>query len=164
MPTNREYAVNLLKWVRGVSEGMLKEWPVEKYCHQTSPADNHPVWVLGHIASTDVWIASLFGAPGVTVPESYGKLFGQGAKPTANLSDYPPVAEVRGHFDRTREALLAFVGKMTDAQLTAPLAEKTGNFATDGLDALLKVSWHEGWHFGQVATLRKSLGLPLIMG
>lgn len=161
---NRQQIINFLNWVRGTSISLLKDWPADKFCHQIQPSDNHPVWVMGHLASTDAWIGKEFGIPGTGVPETYAKLFGGGSKPTSNAADYPPAAEVRKSFDQTRAAMLAWLEKAPDAVLNASIKEKTGGFADDGWDAVLKLAWHEGLHFGQVATIRKGMGLPPVMG
>lgn len=162
--TPRQHAVSLLKFTRKISTDLLKGIPDDKYAMQRSPADNHPAWVLAHLAMTDGWIAGLLNVPGVKIPDGWDKLCGQGSKPTGDLKKYPAPAELRKVFDSTRAALLNFLESCPDSALQGDLKEKTGGFATDPIDALFKISWHEGWHFGQVATLRKDLGLPLVMG
>lgn len=156
--------MSFLRWTRGVSESMLREWPVDRYTFQRTPEDNHPLWVMGHLAVTDVWTAGVLGATGVTVPESFRTLFGQGTSPSADASAYPPVPEVRRVFDETHTALVGWLAGASDDVLMKPLVEKSGGFAADGYDAVAKHAWHEAWHFGQVATLRKALGLPKVIG
>lgn len=162
--TPRQYAESILRFTRSISDGFLKGWPEDKLAFQNCAADNHPIWVVGHIACTDAWIASAVGISGITAPESYAKLFGQGSKPSSNAADYPPYAELLALYTQNREKLLAWLDSASDDQLTRSLKESTSGFANDVIDALLKSAWHEGWHFGQVATLRKSLGLPPVMG
>lgn len=159
---SRELAVSQLEFARSVSQMILNGFGEEQLCHQRSACDNHPLWVMGHIACTDVWMAGVMGAPGVTVPEAYSKLFGMGSKPCSNPKEYPPAAEVRKYFDDTRAALLAWYRAATPEQLALPLKEKTGGFAENPIDAAFKNAWHEGWHFGQAATVRKDLGLPSV--
>lgn len=164
MSTAREQAVSLLQWVRGVSNGMLKDWPKDKWTYQSSPKENHALWAMGHLAQTDAWIAGVLGIPGVDMKEAWSPLFGQKSSPSTDAAKYPNADEVKAWFDANREKLLAGVAKLSDAQLGASLKEKTGGFANDGFDALLKTAWHEGWHMGPVATARKTLALPSIMG
>jgi hypothetical protein len=159
----RDQAVALLTWVRTVSNKLIGDWPADKTCHQNCPADNHPTWVLGHLASTDAWLGSELGFK-ASVPANYKEFFGGGSKPNPDPSKYPPFAEVKKHFDGTRAALIQWLKTAPDAALTKDLKEKTGGFTTDPIDAMHKVAWHEGLHMGQVATLRKSLGLPSVMG
>lgn len=160
----RQHALSLLQFTRKISNDMLNGIPEEKFTFQPCPTDNHVLWVLGHLASTDVWIAGVVGASGVTVPESYKKAFGSGSKPVSSTREYPPVAEVRKLFDGNRAALAKWYEGAPEASLTIPLKDKTGGFAEDPIDAALKLAWHEGWHFGQVASVRKAMGLPPVMG
>jgi hypothetical protein len=39
----------------------------------------------------------------------------------------------------------------------------TGGMATQRLDVISRVAWHDGWHLGQIAALRRTLGLPSAM-
>jgi hypothetical protein len=160
----RQHAVSLLRFVRSISDGILKGFPDDKLTYQTSPADNHVLWTLGHLASTDVWIAGAVGAQGAAFPETYQPLFGQGSKPVSDPKKYPPLTELRTSFDDNRAAVLAWLESAPDSTLSVNLKDKTGGFASDPIDAALKLAWHEGWHMGQVATLRKALGLPPVMG
>ena len=72
---------------------------------------------------------------------------------------YPAFEEVRGYFNGARSAVRHWLDSATPKDLATSLKEATGGFANDPVDAMLKVCWHEGWHLGQVATLRKHLGL-----
>lgn len=152
--------VGQARFVRTMSHAVLKGWPADKWAFQRTPADNHPLWVMGHIAGTDMWLAGAIGIPGVSVPESDAKLFGMGTKPTSNAADYPSPDALLAQMDRCRDAMLAWYEQATPAQLAASLKEKSGGFLEDAYQALSLANWHEGWHFGQVATLRKELGLP----
>lgn len=162
--TPRQHAASLLKFTRAISMGILKDYPEDKYTFQTSPADNHAMWSMMHTAMTDAWIGGVVGIPGVSNPQGWDKLAGGGSKPVNDAKKYPSLAEVKKVFEGNRAAVLAWLEKASDKELTASLKEKTGGFAEDVLDGMFKLSWHEGWHFGQVATLRKALGLPPTMG
>lgn len=153
----REHAISMLEFARWYSDNLLKGFPEEKFTHQPSPSDNHVLWVMGHLAGTDAWIAGVVGAK-VDVPKNIQEAFGMGStpKPLGN----PPTAEVIKSFRDSRAALLAWLKSAPESALTMNLSEKTGGFATDVIDAMLKIAWHEGFHFGQVANIRKSLGLP----
>jgi len=162
--STRQHAIDLLKFVRGVTLGVMKDWPSDKLAFQTSPADNHPLWVMGHLANTDAWFAGVLGAPEIALPARYMALFDMGSKPAPDAGAYPPAEELRREFERSRKVILGWAESAPDAAFKADLKEKTGGFASDPLDALFKVAWHEGWHGGQVATLRKALGLPSFIG
>lgn len=164
MTTPRQHAINVLKFARKVSTDILKGYPEDKYTWQCSPHDNHATWVLMHAAMTDAWYAGLVGAKGASIPDGWDKLVGSGSKPVNDPKKYPPVSEIKKLFDANRAVVLNWLEGANDKDLATPLAEKTGGFMLDPIDGALKLAWHEGWHFGQVATCRKGLGLPPAMG
>src|ERR1041385_3775686 len=113
----RQHAVSLLKFTRKISLDLLNGIPDDKYAHQRTPADNHPAWVLAHLAMTDGWIGGLLNIPGITIPDGWDKLAGQGSKPAPNLKQYPAPAELRKVFDSTRAAVLNFLESCPDSAL-----------------------------------------------
>jgi hypothetical protein len=154
----------MLQFARHVSNDMIKGFPEDKRTFQACPTDNHLTWVLGHVASTEAWLGRTMNIPGTAVPETYGKLFGGGSKPLPDPKAYPTLAEIRKVFDEGRAATIKWLQSAPDAALAVSLKDATGGFANDPVDAALKMAWHEGWHFGQVANCRKALGLPNAMG
>jgi hypothetical protein len=110
------------------------------------------------MSMTDAWILKTVGAQCPATPDGWDKLFGSGSKPVNDPKTYPSIAELKKQFDATRAALLNWLEAAPEKDLAVPLKEKTGGFALDPVDAAFKVAWHEGWHFGQVATLRKGAG------
>lgn len=158
----RQHAVTVLEFARKVSNDILKGIPDDKLTFQSCPTDNHALWVMGHLAGTDAWMINTLNIPKVNVPEAVIKAFGSGTKPS--VKGNPPAAEVRRAFNEARTALIGWLREAPDSALTVDLKEKTGGFASDPIDAMFKVAWHEGWHMGQVANVRKALGLPNVVG
>jgi hypothetical protein len=99
--------------------------------------------------------------PGVNVPENVLKAFGMGSKPSQTGN--PSAAEVKATFESSRSAMIAWLKEAPDSALAGDISEKTGKFASDPLDMIIKIAWHEGLHAGQVANIRKALGLPSSM-
>lgn len=158
----RQHAVALLEFARKVSNDMLKDIPEDKLTFQSCPTDNHALWVMGHLAGTDAWMGSTLNIPGIKVPQSVIEAFRSGTKPSAKGN--PPIADVRKAFHESHAALVAWLREAPESALAVDLKAKTGGFATDTIDAMLKLAWHEGWHMGQVAGVRKALGLPNVAG
>jgi hypothetical protein len=158
----RQHAVALLEFTRKTSNDLVKGIPDDKLTFQPSPTDNHALWVMGHLAGTDAWMAGILNIPNMNVPESVLKTFAYGTKPTA--SGNPSATDTRKAFDSSRAALMSWLREAPESAITMDLKEKSGGFATDTIDAMLKLAWHEGWHMGQVASVRKALGLPNVFG
>ncbi len=163
--SNKQYSVELLKFVRGVTTSMLKNFPDDKVAFQPAPTDNHLLWILGHLAHTTDWFASLLdGKDAGGTPKTYGALFDSKSKPKADRKAYPPLSELRKEFERSFNRLVAAVEASSDADLAKPAPGDTGGFVSTRLDAVMKCVWHEGWHTGQLGSLRRALGLPPAMG
>jgi len=158
------HSIELLKFTRSITDGLLKDFPAGKWTHQPAPTDNHALWTLGHLASTDAWFCGVVGATGASMPEGSDKLFGMGSKPVNDPAAYPKPEALLQLMRDNRAALLAWLEKATPAQLAQSTKEQTGGFMSDALDGAYKIAWHEGWHGGQLAGIRKAIGLPNLMG
>lgn len=155
----KEHAIAVLNFARGQTDQLLEDIPEDQFLHQPVEGGNHALWVMGHLAVSDEFLAGLYDGGAARLPETYDKLFGMGSKPTNDAAAYPPVAEVRQHLAATRRRVLAAVQAANDATLNSPLPDDIEGFASDRLAALFNIAWHEGLHAGQITTVRKSLGI-----
>ncbi|MDX2132841.1 MAG: DinB family protein [Planctomycetota bacterium] len=126
---------------------------------QPMPTSNHALWNLGHLAISNLWFASLIDGRPVGTTDAHEQMFGSKSKPVNDPNAYPPYAEVKGLYDQAARRLREAVRAESPAGLLAPCETDSHGFCTDKLDAVLKAAWHEGWHLGQIAELRKALGL-----
>ena len=138
---------------------MLADFPADRYTAQLPGAPNHALWTVGHLATGYLWFGGAAGLAMPALPDSYDGLFGYGSSPVADPLKYPAMAEVRSYADKAFAAMALGANRLTDAELAAPPAVDTGGFVSDRLAAIEKAAWHEGWHAGQIAMLRRALGL-----
>jgi hypothetical protein len=155
--------VELMNWTHALTTMLLADWPHDKLTHQSSQYDNHALWTMGHLSTTYSWLASLLDGHMTPLPESYNTLFGMGSKPGADASIYPPMGEVRHNFDSTYQRFIDLASKINPADAHKPTVANSHGFAKDRVDVLVKAAWHEGWHSGQLSTLRRCLGLKGVM-
>ncbi len=165
---NRAEAQKLLDWIHAFTNKMIDTWPADKATFQSAPTDNHLLWTVGHLATTYTWLTGLLTGTmgtgdGGPLPASYNDLFGYKSAPKPGAADYPPLAEVRRHMDAAYGQFVAALRGLTEADLAKPCAMDAMGFASTRLDAVLKGCWHDGWHQGQLSTLRRALGLPGVM-
>lgn len=157
--TDTSRAVALARFSHAVAAKAFADFPESKALHQPSPTDNHMLWQMGHLAVNYDWFASAIdGKPGAVSRADYAR-FGMGSKPVADAAAYPSLAEVRQLFDSTWQRFIAAAESLSDADAGKPACVESGGFLADRLDAVNKAAWHDGWHAGQVAGLRKALGL-----
>ena len=168
-PVERSYALGarasaFARFACRMVADMAAGIPDEKSCEQLAGAANHKLWTLGHMAQSNQWFASLIDGQPITFPAEWDRLFGMGSKPTDDEAGYPPIADVRAAYEASIDRLCAAIESLDDREIVAGPAGDGANFVHDKLDSALKGAWHAGWHLGQLAGLRKGLGLPTLMG
>jgi hypothetical protein len=152
-----------LDFARRQTLRLVQDIPSDKLTWQPLPEANHALWVLGHLAWTeDSILVELAGRTSV-LGESWKKHFGAGSKPSGNRSAYPPVEQIKAGLDRSRKALLEWLGSMDERKLASPLPSGWDMFAPTFGDLPGSLAWHEGLHAGQVSVVRRGLGLPPTM-
>ena len=162
--TAKNYALYTLGHSRDNTVSLLAEIPEDKLLHQPFEGANHALWVMGHLAVTDDWLAGVYDGGGKTLPEQYERLFGMGSKPVNDSGAYPPAAKVRQSFDAACRRLQGAIAGASEAGLAEPLPKELEGFAPDKLAMALKLAWHEGLHAGQLTVIRKSLGIAPMFG
>lgn len=153
-------AMGLLNWTHRMTQTQLKDWPADKWCAQFAGHANHALWTVGHLCTAYAWWTGLLGGKPHPLPEAYAKHFGYRSQPHGDASAYPAPAEVLENLEASFRAVSAAAAALSPADAEAPTAADSSGMAKDRLEALLLLSWHEGWHQGQLSLLRKALGLP----
>jgi hypothetical protein len=147
--SQRQRPIDALKFAHYMTLSLLKDFPEDKVCHQPCPTDNHLVWSVGHLAATYAWMLSLLGRP-ASVPESY--------------TSYPSLSVAREVMESEYQTFLNAIAELPETQLSQPLAKDAGAFAKDAIELVDRAAWHEGWHSGQISSVRRALGLKGVMG
>jgi uncharacterized damage-inducible protein DinB len=124
------------------------------------PGDANPIcWIVGHLTVYRNGLAKALGT-GEDLP--WARFFEMKSQPDQSAGG-PSLAEIRAALQGVSERLAARFEQLTDAELSAvaprrvPIADRT----VRGLIAFL--AYHESYHVGQVAYLRKWLGYPGIV-
>lgn len=158
-------AIADLNWSHDTLAKLIKDWPGDRWTFQNAHTDGHALWILGHFAGTYAWCIHLItGEPFTSeVPAHFNTLFGYGSRPTNDPAAYPPASEVHAVYSRAWSLLIDTLSKLTDADLEKPCAGDAHGMANNVHDVVRLICWHEGWHQGQLSSLRKALGLPGIM-
>ena len=121
---------------------------------------NHPVWIIGHLATAIDMAGTLLGQPKAT-PESWEALFGNNSKPVADASKYPSLAELSAKYATIHVAVGKAFESASDATLATPTPEQWRKFVPTIGDALMFLMLnHEQFHLGQYSAWRRVIGLP----
>ncbi len=154
-------AVEMLEWTHALTARLVSGFPPDKLTYQSHPTENHLLWQVGHLATGYSWFASMLDGGSGSLGESFDKLFGYQSKPVPDAAEYPPLSDVQRVQDEQYARLLAAAKKVKDSDAAGTM--ESGGFAKNKIDLIGKVSWHEGWHQGQISSLRRALGLPSVM-
>jgi len=138
------------KALEGLSEDELRR----------HPRDANPMgWVVGHIVHYRNQMAKAIGG-GLDLP--WASAFEQHSQPDEGQA-FPVIADLKAALQATSADLKARLAQLTDAELSAPaprpfpIPDKTMR----GMVAFLV--YHEAYHVGQVAYVKKWLGHPGIV-
>ena len=128
-----------------------------------APTANHIAWQLGHLISSEIHFGKQ--VPNATYPVLAAG-FEEQHKPPAAAVDPPKgfktKAEYLDLFGKVREATLANVARLSDADLDKPTTGTMAKFAPTIGALLLMTSNHTLMHTGQFTVVRRKLGKPIL--
>lgn len=161
-----EFIVHLLKDTRKHTLAQVEGLTDEEMMFQPGPETNHPLWLLGHIVTSENGLILRWCAGQSAMPEEYAKLFFMGTKPQSDLSIYPKKDEVLEVLADVHTNSIEVVETLTPEQLDerpegyeemAPGAQQL--FWSKGA-CIWHHAMHEAAHAGQITLLRRLLGKP----
>jgi uncharacterized damage-inducible protein DinB len=121
---------------------------------------NPLIWVAGHAMTARGSLAKIVGE---RVENQWSDLFARGAAVDSN-DIYPEVTEIISLWDTVTEKLMSGLEQLSDDELAqpAPFPIPTGDNTKRG--AIVFLNYHETYHIGQMAYLRKWLGYSQLVG
>lgn len=161
--TMRDQAIANLNWTHGSMQALMKDWPADKLTWQPTGHENHLLWTIGHLATFYSWAHSLLAGKPLELPDGFAKKFGYRSTPVRDERAYPSLDDVLRVHDRAYGALITAAERLKAGDVLSPPAADAHGTADTRLDAIHRSAWHEGWHQGQIAALRRALGLSGIM-
>jgi hypothetical protein len=124
-----------------------------------SDTTNPPLWIAGHLASVRFGIAGMLG---LRRENPLGKTFVRGS--VVDVSALPDVETIRGAWTEGSALLRQGLEEATAEQLAQPSPRKFPIDDASLRGALTFLSWHEGYHLGQMSLLRRWHGLSGLAG
>lgn len=156
----RDRALAAITFSRSCTRDLLHGISEEQSVHRRADGEPHAMWIVGHLAVSDEWIEGMIAPFESRLPPIYKALFGHRTNASSDATVYPPFEEAVRHCEAARRSLIQTVRRASETELLRPLGDAGVGLATDPLDAVNKIAWHEGWHGGQLSRIRRSLGLP----
>ena len=137
--------------ITGLSDEELRRFPT---------GDANPmIWLAGHVAASRQMLATMLdGEP----PVGWATVFGQKSQPSGDAA-YPSASDIHQALKDAGVRLRKRFDAMIDADLaaTAPRRFPAGDGTMRG--AIVFLAYHESYHLGQMAYVRKCLGYPGIV-
>jgi hypothetical protein len=129
-----------------------------------APAANHLAWQLGHLISSERQETEA-ACPGVSppLPEGFAEKHSQEQAKSNNESQFLSKQQYLDLYRRQREATLAAVETLDDADLEKPGPAYLQQIAPTVGATLALTGLHWAWHLGQVTALRRHLGKPVLI-
>jgi uncharacterized damage-inducible protein DinB len=126
------------------------------------PSANHIAWQLGHLIEAEAHLTKMM-VPDAKYPE-LPKGFGEQHNKEGSKRDtgFLTKAEYLGIFAKAREATIAAVDQLTDADLDKPVTGPMAQHAPTWGVLLLLVSNHTLMHAGQFTVVRRKLAKPVM--
>jgi len=123
---------------------------------QPEPGGNCMNWIIGHILASREGMLRLLGEPTVLTPE-IAERYKRGSAPITKASaakgDGLPFSKLMEALATSQERLLRGIAKADDAKWN----ETVPNFGT-AREAVHFLHFHEAYHAGQIAILRRMAG------
>jgi hypothetical protein len=150
----------IFKLNTGLMRSTLDGVAPEELWKRPTPLTNPLLWIFGHIVQTRATMLGLLGDPFDT---GWADLFARGAA-LHDTSRYPSRSDIDEIHRRIVDLLKVKFDALTDADLAAPARDQQLPGAKTVGDQLGFLAFHESYHVGQLAYVRKALGHSAIAG
>lgn len=160
----KQQARAAMEFARMFTRGIIDETPPDKWLFQPTTGVNHVLWNVGHLGVSNRWVRGQIDSSAPPGDADWRKRFAAGSTPVSDGAAYPPTADICAYYEREWDALLALLDQMSDAELAAPVSKDAAMLAKNKLGLFYFAAWHEGMHAGEIAAIRKALGLKAKFG
>jgi uncharacterized protein YndB with AHSA1/START domain len=125
-----------------------------------TPNTNGMLWIYGHMAAVR---ARMLAALGEEFDPGLGDAFGRGAA-LQDTTSYPSREKIGDASREVNRRLFAKLATLTDADLAKPAQGPRPNSVQTVGEQIAFFALHDSYHVGQLAYVRKALGLPGVVG
>ena len=128
------------------------------------PAANHIAWQLGHLIDAELHLltAVLPGAKWPALPAGFSEKHNKEASRLDGPDQFLKKNDYLGLYSQVREATIAALDKLSDADLDRPTTGNMAKFAPTVGALLLLNANHTMMHVGQFTAVRRKLGKPVL--
>lgn len=117
---------------------------------------NSIAFLLAHLVDARHFLASLLGSP---LPNPVGELLAE-VRSIDEVTRLPPLVELVEAWGAVSAHLAGVLDRLRPSDLEAPVAQPFPIPGGTALEAIAFLAQHDSYHLGQIAFLRRQLGLP----
>ncbi len=141
------------KSLEGVSTEHLRQKPNEK--------SNPMIWIAGHLVFSRTGLVRIVG--GKVDEKPWNTQFRRGAS-IDDMLTYPDSDEIAGQWKIVSDVLMTRLNELTEDELDLPSSFNVPSGEQTVRGAISFLHFHESYHIGQLAYLRKLLGYSQLAG
>ena len=143
-------------YLSDLSDQDLMERPVENA--------NHAAWQIGHLISAEHRFAqNIVAGKHPALPDGFLEKHSKATATSNNIKDFYTKDEYLKAYNEQRKASLDILDSLSESDLDKPAPESVQKMAKTLGDVFLLLANHEMMHAGQLVTLRRKLGKPVLM-
>ncbi len=146
-----------------ITKAYLGDISDEEMMVRAVPGSNHLAWQLGHLVASERSLLEAIGAEVPDLPEGFAEKHGSTNTGSDDPSEFLTKSEYFKLMEQMHKAADAAIDKTDEAGLDAPTPEKLRSFFPNVGSVLLMSGSHEMMHAGQMATIRRKLGKPIVI-
>jgi hypothetical protein len=137
-------------------ENCLQDLTDAQCAVRVAPSVNNILFIATHVTDTRFAIAHWIGS---RIDNPLASIVGN-ARGLDDLLDLPSLSLVRAAWHDVSEVIAARLSRLTVSELDAPSPAQFPIGGPTLLGALAFLAQHDSYHIGQLALLRKAVGLP----
>ena len=127
------------------------------------PNANHIAWQLGHLISAEARFQTMVpGGQPVELPAGFDKQHNKETAAAQAPAGFRTKQEYLDLFDRVRNATMAALDRVADADLDKPIEGQIARLAPNVGALFFLLANHEMMHAGQFTVVRRKLGKPVL--
>ena len=161
--TPKTSIIHSIVTARNMTDGLLEGVAYRDWLRQPVPTGQHVLWIVGHLARADDWGLIALGLKSRLL-DDIAEFFARGRPVTSDPQDYPAPEAVHEVYRASHQRFMDRLDVISDADLDRPTCGAIARFAPNLGTLLQSHVWHEGFHGGQLALIRRYLGLPVRWG
>ena len=123
---------------------------------------NHIAWQLGHVIASEQRMQKGLGATPPPLPAGFAEQHSKDTAAVDSPKGFATKAEYLDLFNKTREATLAAVDKMSESDFDKPTDGPISKMVPTLAGLAMLAGSHALMHMGQFSVVRRKLGKPVL--